>query len=202
MSIQKICEVGKHPFTLSEEDVLAYQKFGFPPLPICFPHQHQWRLSFRNDRFLHRRTCDLTGVSMLSMYPAGAPYPVYEREAWFSDKWDPLEYGQAFDFNKPFFEQFAQLQKKVPRCSLFQANCVNIEYSNCTMYDKNCYLIFGGDYDEDCMYGALPMHCKDSVDCDWTNSCQLCYFSAYSENCYGCRFTFSSKGNTAGCRRP
>ncbi|MBI2638631.1 hypothetical protein HYW83_03510 [Candidatus Peregrinibacteria bacterium] len=194
MSLAKICEVGNHPFELTTEDIAAYQKFGFEPLPICFPHQHQWRLAFRNDRFLHRRKCDLTGASIISMYPPDTPYPVYEREAWFSDKWDPFSYGRDFDFNKPFFEQFAELQKVVPRCSLFQANCVNSEYCNCTMYDKNCYLIFGGDFNEDCMYGSLPMHCKDSVDCDWTEQCQLCYFCAYSENCYGCRFTFRSKG--------
>lgn len=198
MALQKICEVGNHPFTLEEEDIGAYRKFGFEPLAICFPHQHQWRLAFRNDRFLHRRKCDLTGAGIISMYPPDAPYPVYEREAWFSDKWDPLAYGQNFDFNKPFFEQFAQLQKKVPRVAVFQANCVNSEYCNCVMYDKNCYLIFGGDFDEDCMYGSLPMYCKDSLDCDWTDHCQLCYFCAYSENCYGCRFTFQSK-NSRDC---
>lgn len=191
-----MCEVGNHPFTLTEADLATYQKFGFPPLPICFPHQHQWRLSFRNDRFLHRRTCDLTGKAIISMYPADAAYPVYDREAWFSDAWDPLAYGRDFDFNKPFFEQFAELQKVVPRVAVFQANCVNSEYCNCVMYDKNCYLIFGGDFDEDCMYGSLPMYCKDCLDCDWTDHCQLCYFCAYSENCYGCRFTFQSKNCT------
>lgn len=192
------CEVGNHAFTLEEGDIAAYKKFGFEPLPICFPHQHQWRLSFRNDRFLHRRKCDLTGADIISMYPQDTPYKVYEREAWFSDRWDPLTYGRPFNFNRSFFEQFAKLQKEVPRVSMFQANCVNSEYCNCTMYDKNCYLIFGGDYDEDCMYGALPMYCKDSLDCDWTNQCELCYFCAYSEKCYNCSFTFFSK-NCSNC---
>ena len=97
-----ICEVGNHAFELSKEDVSAYKRFGFEPLPICFPHQHQQRLNFRNDRFLYRRKCDATGESIISMYPSDAPFPVYSAKAWFSDKYDPLKYGSDFDFSRPF----------------------------------------------------------------------------------------------------
>lgn len=193
-----ICEVGGHPFTLSPEDVEAYGKFGVEPLPICFPHQHQWRLSFRNDRFLHQRKCDLTGKNIISMYPPESPYKVYEREAWFSDQWDPLDYGRPFDFSRPFFEQYAELQRAVPRVALVNVNSTNSDYCNSCVHNKNCYLIFGGDYNEDSMFGSLPMHCKNCVDCDWTVRCELCYFCANLENCYGCRFSFNSKG-CSGC---
>lgn len=198
MSVSKICEVGNHPFTLEQADIEAYQKFGFDPLPICFPHQHQWRLSFRNDRFLHRRICDLTGAEIISMYPQNVPYKVYEREAWFSDKWDPLTYGRPFDFNRPFFEQYAALQKEVPRMALVNVKSENSDYCNSCVGNKNSYLIFGGDYNEDSLYGALPMFCKNCADCDWILRSELCYFCGYSENCYGCRFTFNSK-NCTGC---
>lgn len=191
--MQKICEVGNHPFQLSDADISAYAKFGCEPLPICFPHQHQWRLAFRNDRFLHRRKCDLTGASIISMYPQDAPYKVYEREAWFSDKWDPLSYGREFDFSRGFFEQFAQLQREVPRMALVNIGSVNSDFCNSCVYNNNCYLIFGGDRNEDSMYGALPMRCQDCVDCDWTTNCELCYFCAYSEKCYNTRFAFYSK---------
>lgn len=193
-----VCEVENHPFTLDDADLAAYAKFDVEPLPICFPHQHEWRLGFRSDRFLFRRTCDLTGASILSMYPQDAPYKVYEREAWFSDRWDPLSYGRDFDFNRPFFEQYADLQRVVPRVALGNVGSTNSDYCNSCVFNKNCYLIFGGDRNEDCMFGALPMFCKNCLDCDWTNKCELCYECAYCENCYQCRYTFNSK-NCSNC---
>lgn len=191
-----ICEAGNHPFTLEDEDIAAYEKFGAEPLPICFPHQHQWRLSFRNDRFLHKRKCDLTGADIVSMYPQDAPYKVYEREAWFSDKWDPMDFGRDFDFSKTFFEQYEQLQKEVPRMALVNVGSINSDYCNSCVYNKNSYLIFGGDRNEDSLYGDVPMYCKSCVDCDWTTYCELCYECRYSERCYGCRFTHNSKNCT------
>ena len=188
-----ICEVGNHAFELSKEDVSAYKRFGFEPLPICFPHQHQQRLNFRNDRFLYRRKCDATGESIISMYPADAPFPVYSAQAWFSDKYDPLKYGRDFDFSRPFFEQFAELKLSVPHMALTNVNSTNSDYCNMCIGNKNCYLIFGGDRNEDSMYGSLPMYCRNCYDCDWTYRCELCYFSAYSEHCYSSRFIFNCK---------
>ncbi len=188
-----ICEVGNHPFELTSADLADYKKFDCEPLPICFPHQHQWRLAFRNDRFLHRRKCDLTGANIISMYPPDSPYKIYEREAWHSDKWDPLSYGRPYNLNRTFFEQYADLQREVPRMALVNIGSINSDYCNSCVYNKNSYLIFGGDRNEDSMYGSLPMYSKDCVDCDWTDHCQLCYYCAYCENCYQCRFTFNSK---------
>lgn len=193
-----ICEVGAHFFELSSEDIQAYEKFGVEPLSICFSHQHQWRLAFRNDRFLHRRKCDLTGAEIISMYPQNVPFKVYEREAWFSDRYDPLRYGRPFDFSRPFFEQYAELQKQVPRMALVNIGSVNSDYCNSCVYNKDCYLIFGGDRNEECMYGSLPMNCKNCLDCDWTDKCELCYYCAYCKECYSCQFAFNSK-NCSDC---
>jgi hypothetical protein len=52
------------------------------------------------------------------MFPEGSPYTVYSSEEWHGDKWDPMEYGQGIDFDKPFFEQWKELQIKVPRAAL------------------------------------------------------------------------------------
>lgn len=198
MTLTLSCEIGNHPFELSDADISAYQRFGVEPLPICFPHQHQHRFSFRNDRFLHRRKCNLTGADIISMYPQDAPYKVYEREAWFSDKWDPLSYGMDFDLDRPFFEQYAELQRNVPRSALINVGSINSDYCNSCVYNKNCYLIFGGDRNEDSLYGALPMYCRNCVDCDWTTRCELCYFCTYSKECYNSQFVFNSK-NCSDC---
>jgi hypothetical protein len=40
---------------------------------------------------------------------------VYCHECWWSDKWDAIKYGQKFDFNRPFFDQFQELLQKCGR---------------------------------------------------------------------------------------
>ena len=77
--------------------------------------------------------------------------------------------------------------------ALTNVNSTNSDYCNMCIGNKNCYLIFGGDRNEDSMYGSLPMYCRNCVDCDWTYRCELCYFSAYSEHCYSSRFIFNCK---------
>ena len=47
---------------------------------------------------------------------------VYNIDYWDSDKWTALDYGQDFDFNRPFFEQFKELMEKVPKPSLHIVN--------------------------------------------------------------------------------
>jgi hypothetical protein len=188
-----ICEEGNHPFTLTDADLSAYKKFGFEPIPLCSEHQHQLRLTFRNDRFLHRRKCSATGENIISMYDESVPFPVYSRDVWFSDRYDPLAYGRVFDFDKPFFEQFAELNNEVPHLALATIGNINSDYCNMCVYNKNCYLIFGGDRNEDSMFGSLPMYCRNCVDCDWTTNCELCYNCAYSEHCYNSKFVFNSK---------
>ena len=56
------------------------------------------------------------------MYHQDTVFPVYCRECWYSDKWDPLFYGQDYDFSKSFFEQWKDLSKIVPRIGIFQRN--------------------------------------------------------------------------------
>jgi len=57
-----------------------------------------------------------------------------------------------FDFNKTFFEQFKQLQLKVPRLAIMNKQSENSDYCNYSFQNKNCYLTFGSHYEEDCMY--------------------------------------------------
>src|SRR5438105_2338702 len=69
-------------FTLTDERMAFYEKFGVPPQAVCFVCDQQHKLSFRNGRTLYRRTCDATGESIISIYAPDAPYTVYKREYW------------------------------------------------------------------------------------------------------------------------
>jgi len=37
------------------------------------------------------------------MYNPDNPWVVYSFEEWWGDKWEGLDYGQNFDFDKNFF---------------------------------------------------------------------------------------------------
>src|SRR5690606_25567138 len=87
-------------------------------------------------------------------------------------------------------------QRKVPRIALANINAENSEYCHSSYGNKNCYLIFGGDLNENALYGQLSMRNRDIMDCDYTNDSELCYMSADIVNCYGCRFAFNSTNCT------
>lgn len=187
------CSICGQTLKFTPEDLKCYQKFTAEPQDICFSCNQQHHLSFRNERMLYNRKCDFSGESIISVYSSDKPFRVYKSEYWNSDKWDGLEYGQAFNFEKNFFEQFHELQQKVPRISLINIKAENSEYCNLTYGNKNCYLVFGGDFNEDCMFGTLSMHNQDTVDCDYSNRNRLCYMLSDSIQCYDCQFTFDSK---------
>ena len=98
------------------------------------------------------------------MYPENTPFPVYCRECWYGDKWDPREYGTEYDFSKPFFTQFKELQDRVPRVALQVDNSVGCEYANQIANCKNCYLISSGSDDEDSMYSFRILNSKNVLD--------------------------------------
>jgi len=110
----------------------------------------QGRFAWRNERKLYHRKCDLTGKQIISVYAPDSPYVVYDQHEWHSDKWDGMKQGRTFDFNRPFFEQFDELMRSTPKISVFTSQNVNSDYTNGAQQDKNCYMIFVSDHDEDC----------------------------------------------------
>lgn len=185
---------------------------NFPEPENCPDCRNQIRTANRNERFLYHRASDKSGKQVISIYPKeapwGKPYTIYTQEEWNSDQWDPMEYGRDFDFNRGFFEQFAELQKDVPRIQLISIGCENSPYTTGTGYCKNCHLINSSEYCEECYYGKLLQNCKDSVDCTYLYNSELCYecfsvyksyncaFLSFSSNCSDCFFS----ENLTGCR--
>jgi len=140
-------------------------------------------MTWRNDRTFYHGKSALSGKPMISMYPPGTPYTVYLQDEWYSDKWDAMNYGRDFDFNRPFFEQFAELQLAVPRMNLDIVNCENSEYCNYCGDDKNCYLDIAGEANEDCYYNLFVKYSKDAMDCTFVYKSNHCYESI---NCHEC----------------
>jgi len=76
-----------------------------------------------------------------------------------------VEYGRDFDFSRPFFDQFQELQLQAPRIALLTKNSINSEYTNHSDNNKNCYLSFSTFDSENIMYGtnvwAASKDCMD-----------------------------------------
>ena len=191
----KICQNCKKDFIIEPDDFAFYEKIKVPAPTWCWKCRFPRRLVWRNERSLYKRTCNLCNKGMISMFKPEIPFPVYCHECWWSDKWDSLKYGRDYDFSKSFFEQFALLQQEVPRPALYASQNVNSEYCNHTAHLKDCYLLFGSWFSENCGYGQSVLDSKDCWDCLFVQSSEgcmhaidstKCYQTHFSQNCTGC----------------
>lgn len=191
---QKYCEGG---FSIDPEDFLFYEKMKVPPPTFCPKCRLIRRMNNTNERVLYYRTCDKTNKQIMSMFPKEAPFPVYDVDVWYGDSWDAHEYEQEYDFSKPFFEQFKELQNKVPRMALVrQGKAINSEYCHRVDGPKNSYMTFRATEPEECAYLYVGMYTIDCVDCSYITKCELCYECVDCEGCY--RTIFSQE--SVNCR--
>ena len=123
------------------------------------------------------------------MYKPDTPFPVYCHDCWWSDTWSPMDYGKEYDFSVPFFEQFARLQKTVPKPATYATGNVSSEYCNYTAHIKGSYLMFGSWFSENCGYGQTVLESKDCWDCLFIKNCELCFGSNDCTKCYQTHFS-------------
>ncbi|KKT02227.1 MAG: Epidermal growth factor receptor [Candidatus Peregrinibacteria bacterium GW2011_GWF2_43_17] len=187
-NITQTCRITGREFTVTEWEQEHLKKFGVPLPTLCADERLRRRLAHRNERKLYKRNCDLAGKPIISIYSPDKPFKVYSQEAWWGDKWDAKDYGREYDFSRPFFEQFTDLQKEVPVLCLMNKNGVNSDYCNITHGNKNCYLVFGGDFNEDCMYSIFSMHSRNMADVYWVNKSELVYDSINCIHCYSIKY--------------
>ena len=208
--ITKNCQNCNNNFIITEDDQQFYAKIDVPMPIFCPDCRLQRRLAFRNESILYWRNCDLCKKKMVSVYHKDSPYKAYCQKCWWSDNWDPMEYGQEYDFNKPFFEQFDKLWKNAPVPNLTNTNAVNSDYINSTLNIKDSYLIFGAVKCENCYYCTYLSRCKDSLDLYSVLNVELCYesiflnqsfkvfFSKYTNNSYDSSFLYDCR-NVSNC---
>lgn len=173
----KTCQNCKSQFTIEPEDFKFYEKISVPPPTFCPACRFQRRLMFRNERTLYKRKCDLCGKDMITIFAPDKPYKVYCQPCWWSDKWDPLAYGQDYDPKHNFFEQFREIQLKAPYPALINtyATLVNSDYINHAGDMKNCYLVFNADFCENVLYSTMVTNDKDAMDLQMVGESELCY---------------------------
>ncbi len=192
--MQKTCKHCSAGFEITDEDLAFYEKVSpifsekkelIPPPTLCPECRRQRRLTWRNEKKLYHRKCDLTGRQIISIYSADKPYTVYDTAEWHSDRWDPLSYGRPYDFSKPFFEQWNALRNVVPLPSMnLQFQNENSDYTNLSTRNKNCYLIFAANDNEDSYYSTYLHRSKNVVDCFFTFDSERCYECVDCYDCY------------------
>lgn len=174
--------------------IVGGKKIALPEPTLCPDCRQQRHLSWKNERTLYKRPCDLCKRSTMSVLSSESPYTVYCRDCWWSDHWDPMDFGQDFDFGRPFFEQFKDLLLKVPKQAVHQNNnAENCEYTTATTRNRNCYLISSSGYNEDCYYGIFMPRNKNSVDNIHIMDSQLCYECIDCEKGYDLAYSQNTK---------
>ncbi|MBT4384585.1 hypothetical protein HOD30_02455 [Candidatus Peregrinibacteria bacterium] len=194
--ITQTCTITGKTFLVTEWEQSHIKKFDAPLPTICIEERHRRRYAKRNGRNIYSDVCDLSGKPTISLYSPDKDFKVYSQDSWWSDDYDPTEFGMDYDFNRPFFEQYAELTARVPKMALVNVQGENSEYCNMSVGNKNCYLVFGGDFNEDSMYSIFNFHCSDVSDMYWTNKCELAYDCTDCSGCYNvkyCRNTANSR---------
>ena len=203
----RACQNCKMSFTIDASDFDFYSKIKVPPPTFCFFCRVVRRMAFRNERTLYKRNCNAPGHTeqLISIFSGDKKQRVYDHKEWWSDAWDPLIYGQDPDFKTPFFTQLQKLWAEVPDVALMNINPVNSEYCSITEGNKNCYLVIGGDFNENSMYSTYVFRSKECLDTYWVSDSELNYetvdciscsrlkYSRYCENCYNSDFLFNCR---------
>jgi len=210
--MQKTCinDWCKKQFEVNDDDRVMLQKFDIDREPDQCPNcRHDHRRMFSPILRFHRRKSDRSGEPILSIFHPRHTFPVYAVKEWWSDDWDALSYGRAFDFHQPFFGQFAAFYQCVPKMANNNENAENCEYSYSCGNAKNVYYSRTVHRSEDVYYSQYVTGYNRSLcDClvcqrsSFLYECVLCFncsSSTYlmrSTNCGDCHFSTDLVGCT------
>ncbi|MBM3257387.1 MAG: hypothetical protein FJY98_03655 [Candidatus Liptonbacteria bacterium] len=207
------CQSCKKQFTIESEDFDFYEKIKVPPPTWCPQCRMIRRMSWRNTWHLFKKQDLKTGEQIFSAFPPESPVSVYEKDFWYSDGWDPLEYGRDIDWKRPFMEQIYELMQAIPFPAHSVQSVVNSEYCTNASYIKNCYFARAVAKTEDSAYLIWDGGSKNCMDSHMTDACEFgygnvnasrCYKTFFSVNCEDCQDVLFSKdcvgcSNCVGC---
>ncbi len=191
-SEKRMCQSCKKDFTIEPEDFNFYEKIQVPPPTWCPECRLIRRLTHIGDRFLYKDNCDKCGKDIVSLYRPDTSFTVFCNKCWWGDGWDQLDYGREYDFDKPFFEQFKELQNKVPYQATDNRNCIDCDYCDTTIRSKNCRLTFGSFQSINCYYCGNPIFSRDLLDSDVVINADHTYETTHSNNVFNTKFAYFS----------
>jgi len=192
ISENTICQNCRKDFTIESDDFGFYEKIKVSPPTWCLECRAMRRLMWRNERSLYHNTCVFSGKKVVSMFSPETKLTVYDRDIWWSDKWDPLAYGAQYDFSKPFFQQYKELLQRIPLPNVGSVNCIKSEYGNHNTDCKNCYLTYATYGSENVSYSQAAVNVKDSFDLSTVMKSEQCYEDILCSGLYKTHFSYDS----------
>jgi len=209
----KTCQNCHNEFVIEPDDFAFYEKIKVPAPTFCPECRMQRRFSWRNERTLYRNVCAKTGKKIISGFAPESGLKVYDREIWWSDDWDPMDYGLDYNFSKPFFQQWREFFGQIPHPAVFNTLTVNCDYTQYTGNMKDAYLVSASWGGENLAYAARAVFSRDTFDGFVVYNSELCYEDVsvskcsrthFSQNCESCVdgiFLYDCRGCTdcVGC---
>ncbi len=192
-SVSSTCQNCKQNFTIEAEDFNFYRKFDIPAPNQCPPCRLAYLFSFWNYGKFRKATSALSGKSIITTISEEAKFPIYDRNEWVSDAWDPLAYGRDFDFSRSFFEQFKELEASVPHPHQAGVNNTDCQWSDDVWHSKNCYLCRSLLECENLMYSYRVVHCKNCIDITYCYDMEFSYDCLYCFKCYQLKYAFDCR---------
>lgn len=85
-----------------------------------------------------------------------------------------------------FLEELDRLRLKTPRLYNINIGSENSDYCTHSDKNKNCYLLFAANFNEDCLYGGIVLNSRDCMDVNYCEYSELCYDCLDIDHCYNC----------------
>ena len=180
----KQCKHCNISFEITDKDFEFYEKISpkfdgrkylISSPNLCPDCRQQRRLSFINERKLYKRECSKTWKSIISIFSPDKKFKVYDSKEWWWNDYEWLEYWKKINFEKPFFIQYWELFKIVPKQNLVIENSENSEYNNYLSNSKNSYLSIWSWGVEDSAYISASWENKNSFDVWWSYGIENSY---------------------------
>jgi len=190
---KRICESCKKEFVPTADDLVMLARLDLPPPSECVRCTWRHMLAFWVFGKFRKTESALSGKRIITCFSESARFPIYARDEWISDAWDPLVYGREYDSSIPFFDQLAKLQHRVPHPHQSGVNNTNCEWSYDVWNCKDAYLCRSLLDCEHVTYGYRIVNCKNSIDLVFCFDTELSYDCLYCFKCYKTRHSFDAR---------
>ena len=189
----KTCQNCKAELVIDLEDKKFLDRFEIPEPEICPRCVTKNLFSFFLFGKFRKTKSALSGKPIITAFSEDNKFPLYARDEWVSDAWNPMDFGMDYDPKKPFLEQIKELSQRVPHPHQSGVKNLNCDWANDVWESKNCYLTRSVYKGENLLYGYRIFECRDSADLVYCFNSEQSYDCLYCFNLSKVKYAFDSR---------
>ena len=189
----EVCQNCKSEFVIEPEDFAAYGLLDLPAPNLCPYCRWKYLLAFWIFGRFRITASALSGKRIITVLPESVPFPIYEREEFVSDTWNPLVYGKPYDPSRPFIDQLCKLQAAVPHPHQTGIKNVNCDWTDDWWESHECYLSRSGYRNEYLSYAYRVTGSKNSIDITYCFDTERSYDCLYCFKGYNLKYSFNCR---------